>query len=726
MNKAIKFHAAGLAWMVAGSILTVSVGTRFPAWTGAEPVVLPPAEEDVSPDLAPADHSGETEEPEREILPNVLNLAYEFPDGADTSDVLNSQMGAIYRELEIMDQNWLDTIYNLSGMTPAQMASRLGRSTDAVMGKYNPKDDSHIQDNPSTWKVGSWKRIRVTVYDGDGNRAEGDSNVKDIISMANVYTYFHDYQDSGLFLDYATELWNASHSYEISMSDVYFCEGCLNQTEEEEMAEDIAEIQAEEGITETESQENISQARSGGPGVSMAGEISESIAQLSQEDWPKSDDTGSVSPEPVSQESAADPIQIADSSPAAASAATEAAGTPPQETGTDGALLSGGNGAAIGPGVSAMVKADTPSGHSETAAASSPETASGSAESSGWETATPQGETAAAEETAVYDRLSEPETGKAGTEGSSGTEEVLTSETASLLASPAEVSEPGDYVRLLAEEVAQNAENGAEDSPSGAVNVSPEETAAPVSAAGEMVSSDCPGHIDLTVTVHIKGLSEAAGSLYQADLRGNTLSEGWNGWTDERKAYVEDLRNQDWYENYGLTISNIALQSPMSAEEIEAYMDRLPEDISGERRNVIRFALESVGRVPYYWGGKPAAPGYLGNQFGALVEPDYKGRIKKGLDCSGWVSWVYWSATGERLPAEGTSGLIRCGTGISRNQLQPGDIIVRTGDNAHVVMFLDWGADGKLLCIHESSGPSNSVAISELDANWKYYRKLIE
>lgn len=49
MNKAIKFHAAGLAWMVAGSILTVSVGTRFPAWTGAEPVVLPPAEEDVSP-----------------------------------------------------------------------------------------------------------------------------------------------------------------------------------------------------------------------------------------------------------------------------------------------------------------------------------------------------------------------------------------------------------------------------------------------------------------------------------------------------------------------------------------------------------------------------------------------------------------------------------------------------------------------------------------------------
>ena len=232
--------------------------------------------------------------------------------------------------------------------------------------------------------------------------------------------------------------------------------------------------------------------------------------------------------------------------------------------------------------------------------------------------------------------------------------------------------------------------------------------------------------MDLNITVHIIGTEESSCSLYDLDERGGTVTDSWPGWTEEMKAFVADLKNQDWYENYGLSISDISLQAPMSPEEVDAYMASLPEDLSQERRELIRFALESVGRVPYYWGGKASSPGYAGNRFGTLISSDYKGRIRKGLDCSGWVSWVYWSATGERLPAEGTSGLIQCGTAIARSQLQPGDIIVRTGSNAHVVMFLGWGSNGKLLCIHESSGSANNVTISELDANWKYYRKLIE
>ena len=154
-------------------------------------------------------------------------------------------------------------------------------------------------------------------------------------------------------------------------------------------------------------------------------------------------------------------------------------------------------------------------------------------------------------------------------------------------------------------------------------------------------------------------------------------------------------------------------------------MARLPADLSETRKNVVRFALESVGKVPYYWGGKPSAPNYAKNSFGAITSPDDDGRVLNGLDCSGWINWVYWSATGKRLAYEGTAGLAVLGTRISRAQLKPGDIIVRTGADSHVIMFLEWTEDGQIRCIHESGGSVNNVSVSVRSANWPYYRRLV-
>jgi len=100
--------------------------------------------------------------------------------------------------------------------------------------------------------------------------------------------------------------------------------------------------------------------------------------------------------------------------------------------------------------------------------------------------------------------------------------------------------------------------------------------------------------------------------------------------------------------------------------------------------------------------------------------------VLKGLDCSGWVGWVYWSVTGKRLAHESTSGLALLGKRINRFDLLPGDIIVRTGSDAHVVMFLGWTEDGRILCVHESSAGINNVTVAVRDANWTYYRRLID
>lgn len=91
---------------------------------------------------------------------------------------------------------------------------------------------------------------------------------------------------------------------------------------------------------------------------------------------------------------------------------------------------------------------------------------------------------------------------------------------------------------------------------------------------------------------------------------------------------------------YGLASSEFALGNPLTPAEIASYLDLLPEDLSPERRAVITCALNSVGKIPYYYGGKPSTAGLSGNHFASVTSPDYKGRILSGLDCSGWVNWV--------------------------------------------------------------------------------------
>ena len=249
----------------------------------------------------------------------------------------------------------------------------------------------------------------------------------------------------------------------------------------------------------------------------------------------------------------------------------------------------------------------------------------------------------------------------------------------------------------------------------------------------------CPGHVDLYVKVTIYGFEDAKGlrtvALSADDQDENEATKsldaalarnGWNGWTEEQMGYVQKLISQDWFKTYGLSISTINPKQPLTEEEISKYLSSLPDDISEARKAVIKFALSSVGKIPYYWGGKASAASYEKNGFGRVIEADYKGRVLRGLDCSGWVQWVYWSAIGNRLNgASSTATLIGEGQKIKRSELQPGDIIVRVGADSHVVMFLQWAGNGNMIVIHENSG-ANNVSVSEVTANYPYYRKLID
>ena len=148
------FQALCAAWIGAGSLLAVAAGRAVPLWSGqaegpAQEVI--PFSSPVAPPQETAERETEAAEPEYEPLPSALNLAFVYPDGTESSDVMDSRIGPIYRELEITDLNWLDEIYNLSGLTPEQMAGRLGIPPEAIRGKYDRENESHIPEDPYSW-----------------------------------------------------------------------------------------------------------------------------------------------------------------------------------------------------------------------------------------------------------------------------------------------------------------------------------------------------------------------------------------------------------------------------------------------------------------------------------------------------------------------------------------------------------------------------------------------
>lgn len=280
----------------------------------------------------------------------------------------------------------------------------------------------------------------------------------------------------------------------------------------------------------------------------------------------------------------------------------------------------------------------------------------------------------------------------------------------------------GETVGSMAASAAAEAETAAVASFSDASSI--------VSGASDTGPADssrtCPGHVDCTVLALVKGTAEADSLFQAADTLEAVKASGWTGWNADTRNMAGALLAQDWSRVYGLYTVDYPVKGLLNSQEIELYMSLVPEDASRQRKDFVRYALTSVGKIPYYWGGKPLAPGYTGNGFGSLTVPDEDGRLLKGLDCSGWINWVYWSVTGKGLGAQSTGTLLGCGSPVARDELLPGDICIRFNPMAHVVIFLGWTEEGNMLCIQETTGNSNNVEVGTVTSNWESYRRILE
>ena len=147
-----------------------------------------------------------------------------------------------------------------------------------------------------------------------------------------------------------------------------------------------------------------------------------------------------------------------------------------------------------------------------------------------------------------------------------------------------------------------------------------------------------------------------------------------------------------------------------------ALIRNLPEDLSPEREAVVRTACSLVGKVNYFWGGKSLIIGWDA-RWGELRQVTAAGSSTTGtyrpygLDCSGFVDWVFYNQSGgSYVIGHGGGATMQhsyC-TDILWSAAQPGDLVFYP-DNSHVGIVGGRDANGELLIIHCASGANNVV-----------------
>ena len=206
-----------------------------------------------------------------------------------------------------------------------------------------------------------------------------------------------------------------------------------------------------------------------------------------------------------------------------------------------------------------------------------------------------------------------------------------------------------------------------------------------------------------------------------------------DGWT-ERNLYItitaktaEEMKTEYHFNrNQIAALDELLEQRALLLELLEdvysvsgdtaALLRNLPEGLSPEREAVVRATCSLVGKVNYFWGGKSLVIGW-DVRWGELRQVTAAGSSTTGtyrpygLDCSGFVDWVFYNQSGGGYVighGGGATAQHSYCTDISWADAQPGDLAFYP-DNSHVGIVGGRDANGELLIIHCASGYNNVV-----------------
>lgn len=171
--------------------------------------------------------------------------------------------------------------------------------------------------------------------------------------------------------------------------------------------------------------------------------------------------------------------------------------------------------------------------------------------------------------------------------------------------------------------------------------------------------------------------------------------------------------------------------------QAEAVLSELPADLSAQRREVVETACLAVGLVPYQWGGKYSQLG-MAPEWGVkngvrLTDEGFRRSVTQipGLDCSGYVSWVFINAAGQE------AALQMVGNGSSNQWVRSEPVAWEDGEIGDLVFFWPPGeksynhvgiivaidGDGSYL-VANCSSDENGVAITDAwRTGFRYVRR---
>lgn len=143
----------------------------------------------------------------------------------------------------------------------------------------------------------------------------------------------------------------------------------------------------------------------------------------------------------------------------------------------------------------------------------------------------------------------------------------------------------------------------------------------------------------------------------------------------------------------------------ISDAALRDILDNFPEAVSEKRKATVKTAFSLVGKVSYFWGGKSSAIGW-DSRWGTPRKVTAAGSnttgmtIPYGLDCSGFVDWVFNNTFGVVVGHGGgaRSQYSYCRK-ISWAEAQPGDLVFYP-DLGHVGIVAGYDGEGNVLIVH--------------------------
>jgi len=181
---------------------------------------------------------------------------------------------------------------------------------------------------------------------------------------------------------------------------------------------------------------------------------------------------------------------------------------------------------------------------------------------------------------------------------------------------------------------------------------------------------------------------------------------------------------------------NANIKLYLTSTEIAAIKSKLPNGLILNRDSIVESAKSIEGKVHYFWGGKSLELGW-DNRWGTPMEVASVGSPSTGttrpfgLDCSGFITWVFANqgldlTTIEETIGHGTTNQWNLSSHINKYDVKKGDLAIlaipgtRKVNHIGIVVEKD-GED--IYVIHCASGPNNVVITKADETGFLYFRR---